>query len=207
MRLYISDQHFFDSGVCFNMDKRGFETIEEMNEYMIRQWNSKVKRGDEIFVIGDMFSYKETGIEGINKVLHHLNGKIYLCIGNHDEGWIRKKGVDLARFTWIRQTAVVSDQGREVLLAHYPIPFFGKNHARTKAGDLRTFMLHGHVHASPEADLLYKFQDMAADSYFTNRAGEQESMKINMLNTFCGYSDYKPLSIDEWIEVNKALHR
>ena len=26
------------------MDKRGFESVEEMNEYMIQQWNKKVRK-------------------------------------------------------------------------------------------------------------------------------------------------------------------
>ena len=44
MRFYISDQHFFHSNLNDHMDKRGFATGEEMNEYMISQWNSKVRK-------------------------------------------------------------------------------------------------------------------------------------------------------------------
>lgn len=35
------------------MDVRGFEDVEEMNEYMISQWNRKVNKRDEVVVLGD----------------------------------------------------------------------------------------------------------------------------------------------------------
>ena len=41
MRYYISDLHFFHENMNTRMDKRGFESVEVMNEYMISQWNKK----------------------------------------------------------------------------------------------------------------------------------------------------------------------
>jgi calcineurin-like phosphoesterase family protein len=35
------------------MDRRGFESGEAMNEYMIKQWNSRVSPGDEVVILGD----------------------------------------------------------------------------------------------------------------------------------------------------------
>lgn len=40
MRYYISDLHFWHRRLNQNMDQRGFETVEEMNEYMISQWRN-----------------------------------------------------------------------------------------------------------------------------------------------------------------------
>ena len=39
MRYYIADCHFFHRKMNTEMDKRGFESVEEMNEYMIKKWN------------------------------------------------------------------------------------------------------------------------------------------------------------------------
>ena len=61
---------------------------------------------------------------------------------------MKKPGIDLARFSWIETQKTVKDRGREVILNHYPILFFGKNHTRDKEGKLSTYMLHGHVHRS-----------------------------------------------------------
>lgn len=48
MRYYISDLHFFHENMNTKMDKRGFESVEAMNEYMISQWNKKVRKNDEV---------------------------------------------------------------------------------------------------------------------------------------------------------------
>ena len=53
MRYYIADTHFFHRSLNEKMDQRGFEDIEQMNEYMIDQWNSKVRKNDEVVVLGD----------------------------------------------------------------------------------------------------------------------------------------------------------
>ena len=36
------------------MDHRGFENTEAMNEYMIQQWNGRVRRNDEVVCLGDL---------------------------------------------------------------------------------------------------------------------------------------------------------
>ena len=62
MRYYISDTHFFHENLNFRMDNRGFADVEAMNAHMIRQWNSRVRKKDEVVVLGD-FSFgksKET---------------------------------------------------------------------------------------------------------------------------------------------------
>ena len=53
MRYYIADLHFGHAKLNELMDCRGFETVEAMDEYMIRQWNSRVRPGDEVVILGD----------------------------------------------------------------------------------------------------------------------------------------------------------
>ena len=47
MRYYIADNHFFHQGINNRMDCRGFPSAEIMNNYMINQWNSRVRHNDE----------------------------------------------------------------------------------------------------------------------------------------------------------------
>ena len=205
-RRYISDLHFFDEDVMLYMDRRPFSSVEEMNEYMVKNWNDTVEKGDEVIVLGDMFSIKGASIKEINRVLHRLKGRMALIIGNHDAEWMKKPGIDLARFSWIETQKTVKDRGREVILNHYPILFFGKNHTRDKEGKLSTYMLHGHVHSSPEAGLLYSFQRQAAGTALNFSTGEERAV-CNCINCFCGYSDYKPLTLNEWEEKLKKIVR
>ena len=63
------------------MDRRPFQTTEEMDEYMILRWNETVKPSDEVYILGD-FSF--AGAEPTAEILRRLNGKKILIIGNHD---------------------------------------------------------------------------------------------------------------------------
>ena len=44
MRFYIADNHFHHTRINTAMDKRGFESLEAMHDYMIKQWNSVVRK-------------------------------------------------------------------------------------------------------------------------------------------------------------------
>lgn len=79
MRYYIADLHFCHENLNTRMDCRGFESGEAMNEYMIAQWNSRVRKRDEVVILGD-FCISKKG-EVANAILERLNGKKYLIIG------------------------------------------------------------------------------------------------------------------------------
>lgn len=47
MRYYISDLHGGHGALNDTMDHRGFASADEMNRYMIKQWNGRVQEADE----------------------------------------------------------------------------------------------------------------------------------------------------------------
>ena len=123
MRYYIADNHFFHEGINFRMDHRGFKAVELMNEYMIEKWNSRVRRNDEVVILGD-FSIGRA--EETNDILSKLHGRLYMICGNHDK-WIQNKSANLSRFKWIKDYAEMNDNGRKVILCHYPLIFYKSN--------------------------------------------------------------------------------
>lgn len=55
MRYFISDLHFYHEALNKRMDKRGFISVEDMNEYMIDRWNSRVRnKKDEVVITGNI---------------------------------------------------------------------------------------------------------------------------------------------------------
>ena len=52
-------------------------------------------------------------------------------------------------------------------------------------------MLYGHVHDSHDERLIEQYDV---------RSGQGP---VTMINCFCMYSDYQPLSLDEWIALTK----
>ena len=121
MRYYISDLHFFHESLNTQMDCRGFKDAAQMNAYMIKQWNSRVRPKDEVVILGD-FSVgkaKET-----NEVLSQLNGTLYMIKGNHDS---YLKAVSYTHLdVYKRQVlAVLIAFSRLYLYVHYPTDVLG----------------------------------------------------------------------------------
>ena len=117
MRYYIADCHFFHGALNQKMDRRGFESMEAMNQYMIGQWNRKVRRNDEVVILGDL-SWGTA--EETNRLLEQLHGKLYLIQGNHDR-FLKDTAFCRERFQWIQPYAELHDNKRKVILCHYPI--------------------------------------------------------------------------------------
>lgn len=112
-----SDCHFNHQNILkFEPESRPFETIEEMNEAIIHNWNSKVQPDDEIYVLGDFFMGQLTGIKDI---LERLNGTIHLIRGNHDQKnrikIYQEFGID------VQDIAYLTYKGRFFILCHFPI--------------------------------------------------------------------------------------
>lgn len=200
MRYYIADTHFFHRSLNEKMDQRGFDDIEQMNDYMIDQWNSKVRKNDEVVVLGD-FSWgnaKET-----TEVLNELNGKIYLIRGNHDR-FLDDKNFDASRFIWIKDYAELNENKRKVVLSHYPIACYNGQYRRDEDGNPKTFMLHGHIHKTQDQQFLDAYQDYIHQQKHPRISdGQLESVPCQLINCFCMYSDYVPMTLDEWIEIDK----
>jgi len=154
--FFISDTHFGHVNMLkfINYDGsrlRPFDSIEELDELMIQNWNEMVKPTDKIYHLGDVV-YR---CKNRDQVMSRLNGDKVLIKGNHDKdqlGWYMKY------FRDIRGTCHIDGN---YLLSHFPI------HPDSKGRFVRN--LHGHIHAqtvmktflirggfSREPDLWYK---------------------------------------------------
>lgn len=198
MRYYIADCHFFHKAMLDRMDKRGFADVETMNNYMIERWNNKVRTNDEVVILGD-FSWGKA--EPTNEILKQLNGTLYLIKGNHDY-YLKNAKFDADRFVWIKDYAEIHDSKRKVILSHYPIMCYNGQYRLGRKGEPKTYMLYGHVHDTTDQRLLEMFQEKtrSTSKFALTPDGEKEMyIPCNMINCFCMYSDYEPLSLDEWI--------
>lgn len=198
MRYYIADCHFFHGKLNTKMDQRGFESPEEMNAYMLEKWNAKVRKNDEVVILGDLSWGKA---QETNELLEKLHGRLYLILGNHDR-FLTSKDYNAARFQWIKPYEELHDNGRKVILCHYPIMCYNGQYRLDENGNPRTYMLYGHVHDTFDQRLMEQFQDITRNSVRESPDGSRRSIPCNMINCFCMYSDYTPLTLDEWIECD-----
>lgn len=195
MRYYIADSHFFHENLNTKMDYRGFESGEAMNQYMLKKWNDKVRKNDEVVILGDL---SWGNAEETNKLLEQLHGRLYLILGNHDR-FLKDKEYNASRFEWIKSYEELNDNKRKIVLCHYPIMCYNGQYRVDAEGNPKSYMLYGHVHNTQDQSLLEQFQKITKNTDSTNPDGSKRSIPCNMINCFCMYSDYTPLTLDEWI--------
>lgn len=199
MRYYISDLHFYHANMNTQMDQRGFASFEEMNEYMIARWNKRVRNNDEVVILGDFSIAKG---EKTNELLQCLNGKKYLIVGNHDR-FLNDKTFDKSLFKWIQPYMELNDNKRKVILSHYPVFCYNGQYRLNDQGEPKVYMLYGHVHNTYDELLINHFQNITREQKrLVYHANEERPIPCNMINCFCMFSDYTPLTLDEWIELD-----
>lgn len=81
MKLFVTSNQQFGRPGAIKANSRSFEDVEEMNEYMIAQWNSVVSDGDTVFVLGN-FAWQP---EICELLIEQLNGSIYVMNGEWDQ--------------------------------------------------------------------------------------------------------------------------
>lgn len=194
MRYYISDLHFYHGNLNTSMDHRGFSSVEDMHQYMISQWNSRVRKQDEVVVLGDFSIGKAQETE---EILKQLNGRKFLIVGNHDR-FLSDKSFDRSLFGWIEHYKELNDNKRKIILSHYPVFCYNGQNRVDQDGNPRAYMLYGHVHNTYDEVLV---NDYIQDTRSRARRSEHGAQPIpcNMINCFCMFSDYVPLTLDEWI--------
>jgi len=127
MSIYlIADLHFDDEKIM-NYENRPFETVSEMNEKIINNWNNVVSEDDSVYLLGDI---------GNEQYISILNGIKYLVKGNHDtfdNNYYRKHG-----FKEVYDLPVILEEFW--ILSHEPM------YVNTNMPYANVF---GHVHSNP----------------------------------------------------------
>lgn len=118
MIYFISDTHF-NHDRDFIWGNRGYNSVNEMNENIIINWNNIITNEDDVYVVGDFFLGKDTDyiIDTINK----LNGKIHLILGNHDTNY--KVGIYNTlphKIVSISYAKIIKYDNKSFYISHYP---------------------------------------------------------------------------------------
>lgn len=182
---YISDCHFGHQNIM-RFDGRPFGSVEEMDNYMIEKWNSVVEKDDTVYIIGDFCWGLES--EWVD-ILSRLSGRKVLIMGNHDLKRFKPKARRF--FIEVKDYKEVKDDGRRVILSHYPMCCFKHD------GDSNVWHLHGHTHRTQEQELVERYTEMVLSAGTIHRG--------QMINVGCMFDhiNYVPRTLDELIEYWK----
>ena len=82
--FFVSDTHFGHANIIKFTDNNGnrirpFDSIEEHDETLVRNWNSVVQPNDRVYHLGDVVINRK-----FLPILGRLNGRKKLVKGNHD---------------------------------------------------------------------------------------------------------------------------
>ena len=119
MIYFIGDLHFNHYNIIKHCN-RPFNSVQEMNETLIRNWNKVVTEKDEVYILGDLYFKDATGIIDI---LKSLKGKKYLILGNHDR--INREISE--QFVWVKIYHEMYIDEIPFILFHYPIESWNKS--------------------------------------------------------------------------------
>ncbi len=129
--FFTSDTHFGHANII-KYCNRPFESVNQMDEVLINNWNSVVRPDDEVYHLGD-FSFADP-----KKYVYRLNGKIHLIKGNHD--YRRKDRLFLeAGIVWVKDLFELKKVDPNIVLCHYAMRVWPKSH-------YGAWQLYGHSH-------------------------------------------------------------
>ena len=170
MKYFIADPHFGHVNIL-QLSNRPFNTIQEHDDTLIKNWNNVVKPTDEIYILGDLTMSKDG--KYANSLLSKLNGRKYLIIGNH-ENYLNDPEFDKSQYVWIKDYYEFNYETIKFVLFHYPIlewnGYFKKS-----------IHLYGHV---------YNTRQPYFESIMDKRA---KNVGVDIIN-------YTPISIDAIID-------
>ena len=146
----ISDTHFNHAGILTFNDYEGkpvrpFDSVDEMNQCMLDNWNDTVKPGDTVIHCGDVL-FGMDKVDWLEANFAKLPGNKRLVLGNHDN--IKQlapffKDIQL----WINLPGLV--------LTHMPL--HEQTLAETRRWDgITPLNVHGHIHTNPSPEGPYK---------------------------------------------------
>jgi len=113
---FISDTHLGHENII-KYCKRPFASLIEMDEAIIKNWNTRVKKDDVVFHLGDFCFRKSGEAPGSQKkafeyYMSKLNGDIILIQGNHEKSNVGNKS--------IIESMVIKYGGKRIYLTHDP---------------------------------------------------------------------------------------
>lgn len=134
---FISDLHFGHENMAI---KRGFSCADEMNEHIVKCWNSVISKRDIVFILGDVTMEKVRDYP----ILNTMKGLKTVVLGNHDQP---QHVTELLKY--VNKVGGMITYKKTAILTHCPI------HPSELEYRFK-YNIHGHVHENSLNDPRYK---------------------------------------------------
>ena len=135
-KWFISDTHFFHTNII-RYTGCPFQSVNEMDERLIENWNALVEPRDTVFFLGD-FGLGTTDF--LTSLCSRLHGNKICIRGNHDGTPAKMHTIG---FALVLESAFIKIGRHQVELVHIPSQPAPSH-----------FQLHGHVHEKRPSKLV-----------------------------------------------------
>ncbi len=159
----ISDTHFNHTniitarGLDGQLVRPGFDSVEQMDQQLIENWNSVVKPNDTVWHLGDVVvGSLEERQQWMDQHWHLLNGHKNLCVGNHDDIPFLCSG------SWFEEVKLWKMFPEfQLMLTHVPIHsessrLYGSKGSNLLSEPMQLKNVHGHIHENPSPEGNYR---------------------------------------------------
>ena len=141
--IYITSDFHFNHNRDFIYEKRGFSSVEEMNEILLKNFNNTVSPDDEVYVLGDLMLGGPNN-EAI-KYVRRLYGQIHVIKGNHDTETRIELYKECPNIVDVQNAGYLKYNGYLFYLSHYPT--ITSEPTYEKKLKSRLLCLFGHTHS------------------------------------------------------------
>lgn len=165
--FFTSDTHFHQRAQA---ERRGFATVDDMHDTIVRDWNARVQPGDTVYHLGDL---SFAGYERTEAIVKQLHGHIHIIPGNHDQEKLLSRlslalslgppGTRLRLMPPLMDLKVsrplpdgTSDVDR-FTLCHFPLMVWNRSH-------YGAMHLHGHSHGNLKVTGNPRMMDVGVDT-------------------------------------------
>lgn len=184
--IYLSSDLHFGHDREFLWGPRGFNSIEENDNTILKNFKEILKDEDDLYLLGDlMLLDNESGIEKLKQI----PGKIHIILGNHDSSDRIKLYEQLPQVQEIVYATKIKYKKCHFFLSHYPT--ITSNYDDNKSYHQNLINLHGHTHQK-------------TNFYFNNEINSQEIKNPYMYHVGVDSHDCKPVLLDDIIDEIKA---
>lgn len=173
MDYFTSDWHLGHRAII-EISSRPFKNVEEMEESILNNSIRKMKKGDNLYFLGDLSFDTSTS----DRVLEEINKRkinFFWILGNHDIKRFKKEYE--TKFVRVHGSLIIKRDKKIIHMNHFPLIAWEKSFRNS-------FHLYGHIHDfSKEKDELEK-----------RIGGKSLNVNVEM-------NDYKPYSLNDIFDI------
>lgn len=155
--IWLTSDLHFNHDKPFVWEPRGFQSVEEMNKAIIKNFNKVVDPNDTVYILGDCMLGQDHS-NGIN-LLYQLNGIKYIAYGNHDTDTRIDRYINSKLFMDVTLGYRLKYKGITFILSHYP------QLVANQGKEQPIWSIHGHTHSKDKFSDVYHAYNVNLDAH------------------------------------------